>query len=140
MKFAPRNQRRAHAALRLSATLLAVAVLPFLLHAAAPSWWIQRSVLSENASADDYAPANQGQLKNIARAAVAEMDAKLTGGAGHELHEMIAAWSVVSPETNDFAPVNHGQLKTIAKPFYDRLITLKIVNRYPWSQSLAPAA
>src|SRR6478735_5783223 len=116
MKFAPRNDRRAHAALRMSATLLAIALLPFLLHAAAPSWWSLRGVLVQNAAPDDFAPANQGQLKHLAKAAVAEMDARLPGGAGEALHQLVATWSNPGSQTNDFAPVNLGQLKTVAKP------------------------
>lgn len=135
MKFAPRNDRRAHSALRVAATLLAVAVVPFLLHAAAPSWWPQRGVLTQNVSADDYAPANQGQAKNVARAAAAEMDARLTGGAGHDIHALIDSWSIAGPTTNDFAPINLGQLKSVARVFYDRLISIGLTDTYPWLKS-----
>ncbi|MFL6589155.1 MAG: RCC1 domain-containing protein, partial [Chthoniobacterales bacterium] len=139
MRFPSRNKHRAHCTFRVSTTVLAIAVLPFLLHARAPSWWTQRGVLVENKAADDYAEANQGQLKNIARAAAVEMDARLTGGAGDNIHRLIASWSVVDTRTNDFAPINLGQLKNIAKPFYDRLISVGLPEVYPWlrSQSLA---
>ena len=70
-------------------SLAAAFFIPLLVYAGAPSWWSQRGVLVSGANADDYAPANQGQLKNIAKAAVAEMDAKLSGGAGDELHSLI---------------------------------------------------
>jgi hypothetical protein len=103
--------------------------------AAAPAWWSERGVTVNNATPDDYAPANQGQLKNVAKAAVAEMDAKLSGGAGQELHNLVASWSIPSPQTNDFAPLNIGQLKNVAKPFYDRLIAAGLVNAYPWAGS-----
>jgi Regulator of chromosome condensation (RCC1) repeat len=135
MKFASRNNHRAHAAFRAAASLLAVGVFPFLLSAAAPTWWSQRGVLVEHAGPDDFAPANQGQVKNIARAAVAEMDAKLSGGAGDELHNLISSWLAPNPATNDFAPVNLGQLKHIAKPFYNRLISVGCANSYPWLAS-----
>src|SRR4051812_17711909 len=130
MKFAPRNDRRAHSALRAAAMLLAVALLPFLLHAAAPSWWSQRGVLIENATPDDFAPANQGQAKNIARAAAVEMDARLTGGAGDQVHALMDGWSTQAT-ANDFAPINLGQLKNLAKPFYDRRISLGLTDSYP---------
>jgi hypothetical protein len=138
MKFAPRNNRRAYAVFRVAATLFTVAVLPFLLSAAAPSWWSGRGVLTDNTAPDDYAPANQGQLKNIARAAAAEMDAKLSGGAGDEVHELVSSWLVPNPVTNDFAPINQGQVKAVAKPFYDRLISSGIARYYPWDVSQAP--
>lgn len=139
MKFAPRNKRQAHSAFRVAATLLAIAVLPFLLHAAAPFWWSQHGVLKENLAADDYAPVNQGQLKNIARAAAAEMDARLTGGAGNEVHDLVNGWLVSNAATNDFAPINLGQLKAVAKPFYDRLIAARLIDHYPWLTSSAPS-
>lgn len=121
--------------LRALLALFLCASLPFLAFAAAPAWWAERGVTVPNASADDYAPANQGQLKNIAKAAVAEMDAKLPGGAGQALHELAGGWSNPSSHPNDFAPINLGQLKTVAKPFYDRLIAVKYVETYPWISS-----
>lgn len=107
-------------------------LIPLLAYADAPSWWSQRNVLVSGANADDYAPANQGQLKNIAKAAVAEMDAKLAGGAGDELHILVNGWSTPGPQTADFAPLNLGQLKNAAKPFYDRLIGAGVADSYPW--------
>jgi alpha-tubulin suppressor-like RCC1 family protein len=139
MRFASRNNRRAHSRSRVAATLLAIAILPFLLHAAAPGWWSQRGVIVENVTPDDFAPVNQGQVKNIARAAAAEMDARLPGGAGDEVHGMIALWSNTGPATNDFAPINLGQLKNVAKPFYDRLIAVGLTDAYPWLRSTDPA-
>ena len=100
-----------------------------------PSWWADHVVLDTSAVADDYAPANQGQLKNIAKAAVAEMDAKLPGGAGTALHELVDSWATTSSHTNDFAPVNVGQLKRVAKSFYDRLITARYAEQYPWTSN-----
>lgn len=58
-----------------------------------PSWWMQRGVLKleggQPVAADDYAVANQGQLKNFARAAGLELQAKLPGGAGPVIQDMI---------------------------------------------------
>ncbi|MFZ1218545.1 MAG: hypothetical protein WAO00_04590, partial [Chthoniobacterales bacterium] len=125
--------------LRVLLALLLCAALPLLAFAAAPAWWAQRGVTVPNASADDYAPANQGQLKNIAKAAVAEMDEKLPGGAGQQLHDLIDVWSNPSGQTNDFAPLNLGQLKNVVRPFYDRLIAAGLANAYPWTGSVAPA-
>src|SRR5687767_2821760 len=136
MKFASRDNRSAVSAWRLTLALTVTALVPILLYAGIPSWWLERGVLLENATADDYAPVNQGQLKNIAKAAVAEMDTRLSGGAGDELHHLIESWSSPNPATNDFAPVNLGQLKTVAKPFYDRLIAAGLMDFYPWVGSL----
>jgi hypothetical protein len=132
MKLVPPDQRRAISAVRLSLALAAIVMLPLLLYAA-PVWWSQRNVLVQNAAPDDYAPANHGQLKNIARAAAAEMDAKLPGGAGDKIHALINTWLTPISQTNDFATVNLGQLKNVAKPFYDRLIAAGLVIRYPWT-------
>jgi alpha-tubulin suppressor-like RCC1 family protein len=136
MKLTPLNARKASAALRLATSLTIVTLIPLLLHADAPSWWSQRGVLLENATPDDYAPADQGQVKNISRAAAEEMDAKLAGGAGDEIHSILDSWSVTNPRSNEFAPINLGQLKAVAKPFYDRLVLAGVVDTYPWLASL----
>jgi alpha-tubulin suppressor-like RCC1 family protein len=138
MKLVPPDRRKAISAVRLALSLVVTALVPLLLYAT-PAWWSQRGVLVENATADDYAPVNQGQLKNIASAAVSEMDTKLPGGAGDALHSLINSWSTPASHTNDFAPVNLGQLKTVAKPFYDRLIAAGLVDYYPWLNSINPS-
>jgi Big-like domain-containing protein/nidogen-like/alpha/beta hydrolase family protein DUF900/thrombospondin type 3 repeat protein len=132
MKLVPPDQRRAISAVRLSLALAAMVTVPLLLYAA-PAWWSQHNILVQNAAPDDYAPANHGQLKNIARAAADEMDARIPGGAGDEIHELIISWSTPTAQTNDFAPLTVGQLKTVAKIFYNRLIAVKYANDYPWS-------
>jgi alpha-tubulin suppressor-like RCC1 family protein len=136
MKIVPPDNRSAALVWRLTLALALAALVPLLLYGSAPSWWSQRGVLLEDQTADDYAPVNQGQLKNIAKAAVVEMDAKLAGGAGEELHSLIGGWSFSDPATNDFAPVNLGQLKNVARPFFDRLVLGGIVDHYPWQSSL----
>src|SRR5947207_9410635 len=138
MKLVPPDQRKAMSAVQLALSLVVTALVPLLLYAS-PTWWSQRNVVVQNAVPDDYAPANQGQLKNIAKAATAEMDAKLTGGAGAELHNLINTWSAPSATTNDFAPLTVGQLKNVAKPFYDKLIAAGLVDFYPWLSSIKPA-
>src|SRR3954469_1902724 len=105
MKLRPPSRRDALSIPRLVIALSVIAIAPLAIRAGAPTWWRTRSVLVENASPDDYAPVNQGQLRNIATGAVAEMDARLINGAGDELHQMIDGWSVVAPDKNDFAPV-----------------------------------
>jgi hypothetical protein len=98
-----------------------------------PQWWIDRGVVDANAPKNDYAMVNQGQLKNIAVQAVAEMDAKLTGGAGTVLHTLIAGWSTPTGSTADYAAATLGQVKNLAKPFYDRLIAAGYATGYPWT-------
>jgi len=138
MKRKPPDSRNALSALRLSLALSLATLIPLLLYGSAPSWWSQRDVLIENTAPDDYAPANQGQLKNIAKAAVAEMDARLPGGAGDNLRNLISSWSTPAAQTNDFAPVNLGQLKAAAKPFYDRLFAVGLASHYPWTNGQNP--
>src|SRR6266404_3036964 len=107
---------------RLAATITACALIPLFAFATVPAWWSQRGVLNPTAASGDYSPANQGQLKNTAKAAALEMDARLPGGAGDAVHALVNGWSVPDAQTNDFAPLNAGQLKNVAKLFYDRLI------------------
>lgn len=110
--------------------------LPFLARAAAPSWWQQRGVLDAAQPQNDYAAVNIGQLKHIAKQAMLELDAKLPGGAGTAIQQMVASWSTVTPDRNDFAAVNVGQLKAVAKPFYERLNEAGYQQSYPWSNSI----
>jgi hypothetical protein len=112
--------------------------IPFLVIGAAPNWWSQRGVLNPNASPDDYALANQGQLKNIATAAVAEFDEHLPGGAGDTLHSLVNGWNQPNAQRNDFAPVNLGQLKNAVRSFYDRLIAIGYADTYPWTGAPNP--
>lgn len=139
MKLVPPDSRHGILSFRLACSLVSAVLIPFLVYAGPPSWWSQRGVLVQNGTADDYALANQGQLKNIAKAAMAEMDDKLPGGAGAALHSLIDSWSTPSSGTNDFAPVNLGQLKNVAKPFYDRLISVGLAADYPWVGASEPA-
>jgi len=67
MKRKPPDSRNALSALRLSLALTLATLIPLFLYGSAPSWWSQRGVLIEQGVAADYAPANQGQLKNIAK-------------------------------------------------------------------------
>jgi hypothetical protein len=139
MKSLKRDNREGIALPRLALSVVLAALLPLLLYGSAPSWWSQRGVLTEAVAPDDFAPANQGQLKNIAKAAVNEMDAKLSGGAGDTLHQLVATWSNPGAQTNDFAPLNLGQVKNVAKPFYDRLIAAGLLDFYPWLGSASAA-
>ncbi|MGC3989808.1 MAG: chitobiase/beta-hexosaminidase C-terminal domain-containing protein [Chthoniobacteraceae bacterium] len=108
-------------------------------HAQGPSWWTTRGVLTPGAVAQDFGAANQGQLKNFAQAAMSEMNADLTGGAGNTIPTMINAWTGNSTNAQDFSAVTLGQLKAVTQPFYDRLATAGYGGVYPWSGSTIPA-
>jgi hypothetical protein len=127
--------------------LLLAIVAPPLAYAQEPAWWAQRSVFSTNATGNrlaafDYAVVNQGQLKNIVAAAIAEMNAGLPGGAGPALNALLATWS--APDSmgtrQDFAAANIGQVKVLAALVYDRLIAAGFAQAYPWAGSSSTAA
>ena len=102
---------------------------------AVPQWWTDQQVLVPGAPAHDYAAVNQGQLKNLARAARDEMLAKGVIETGHPIDLMVEAWRQNTAGATDYAPVNAGQVKALAKPFYDRLIELGMrdAGSYPWA-------
>jgi len=112
-----------------------------------PQWWKDWGVKAQNSVANDYAAVNQGQLKNIVVAAVAEFNQKLPGGAGNTLNQLAIQLSGTTAKTNDYAAVNLGQLKTVAKPFYDRLYEVGYQGpplrpgqvKYPWENPTQPA-
>lgn len=92
---------------------------------APPAWWAERAVLAGTA-ADDYAALNQGQLKNFVRGAVDEMNARLPGGAGAALNNLVAGWRANSASADDFAAANVGQLKAMGKLLRARLVELNL--------------
>lgn len=94
-----------------------------------PSWWINRGVVNTNAPQNDYAAVTQGQVKNMATQAAAELATNLPGGAGSSVLALVSGFS----SANDYLPANNGQLKSVAKPFYDRLISVGYTNAYPWA-------
>lgn len=83
-----------------------------------PAWWYDYDVIMTNVAANDFAPVNQGQLKNIAWAAYKEMEKIYggTNGTGGALFVLTATNNVYN-----YLPVNIGQAKEIARPFYARL-------------------
>jgi hypothetical protein len=90
-----------------------------------PSWWANYGVLS-GTSVQDYGAANQGEAKNIAVAAVSELDSDLAqfGGAGATLDALSLSLTATSASTSNYSVLNLGELKSLAQPFYDRLMTL----------------
>src|SRR6266576_3613912 len=101
MKSCRRTYKSGLVSPRVMAGILGLAILPLVGFAAAPSWWSARGILKPGAQPNDYAPINQGQLKNIAKAAAAELDAQLPGGAGDVVHNLVASWTS-NANTNDF--------------------------------------
>ena len=157
---------RAHVRLRtiafvlIAGILAAVAAPPGL-----PGWWATRHATNSNPM-DDFAPLNQGQLKNFAVAAFDELQDKLsaTGGAGGDFTKLIKGWHMLNgnpptadnplstfkldavghripratAQTDDFAAVNAGQLKAVAMLVYDRFNDAGYVTEYPWDNSAFP--
>ena len=113
-----------------------------------PTWWTTNgstAVLVSGSSVQkaDYAIANQGQLKNIATAAAAHLNANVTGTTANLVNTMVSAWSSGSNQ-NDYAVINLGQLKNVAKPFYDALKSIGYTGpplqpgqTYPWESGTA---
>ena len=127
MKKQTHSRRSGVVSIRLLAGIACICLVPLLLFAAGPAypaWWTYWGVIVQSGTANDYAPVNQGQVKNLAISAVAEFDQNLSqfGGAGPVLDQLYLTLSGTTATTNDYAPVNNGQLKNLASPFYDRLI------------------
>ena len=122
------KNRKTHGAGRwIALSMLVVSAVT--LSASEPAWWGARGVLDSNRPPQDYAAANQGQVKNFARQAYLEMESILPGGAGVAISNLVNGFT----DQDNYAPVNLGQLKTVAAPFYDRLIGLGYASNYPWS-------
>jgi len=143
------SNRSAAVSIKLIVGLAACLLLPVSLFAAAPTWWAAREVVNTTGTANDFAAVNQGQVKNIAVAGVAELNANLPGGAGTVLNQLAVSLSGTTPNTKDYAVVNLGQLKSVVSPFYDQLLSAGYLRyplesgTYPWISSstniIAPA-
>jgi len=138
------NPKEGRVRLHLILALTFLVLMPVFIMAQAPTWWSERNVINEN-PANDYGAVNQGQVKNIAVAAVAELNVKLEpwGGAGTALDNLAGALSTTGTQTNDYAAVNLGQLKNLAQPFFDRLLEAGYHGHplksgtYPWVEGAA---
>ena len=128
--------------LSLRSFLAALLCLPLGLAAAAPGWWAPHNVTSVQ-PADNYAVANQGQLKNIARKAYDALQEQLPSSAwtapqGASLAALIRSWynddaltAVKTTGTDPYAAVNQGQLKSVALPFYQVLLANGYISSLP---------
>ena len=95
----------------------------------------QWAVINTNATPNDYAAVNQGQLKWIAVRAYAAMSNEFgiardvaTNGAPSAA-QLIAGFK----NSNNYCVVNLGQVKYVAQPFYNWLINEGKTNDYPWT-------
>lgn len=110
----------------LTAALLAAGLLLQSATAVAPEWWSAQGIFVPGQPADDFAALNQGQLKNFVRGAVDEMNARLPGGAGAALNNLVAGWRANAGTADDFAAANVGQLKAMGKLVRARLVELNL--------------
>lgn len=107
--------------------------------AQAPAWWTRQAVINPQKTADDFAAANIGQLKNLAAKAAQEMNSVLPGGAGGSINSLVMGWTSNTAQADDYAAVTLGQAKAVAVRFYDRLQALGVSASPPWtSGSHAP--
>lgn len=140
---------------RISLSIAAIAMLSVAL-AEDPSWW-DSTVIDDNGDHSieaNYAPANLGQLKNIAKEAADHLEATLPDGAGTPIDQLVESFGTnLSQAEKDanYAPINLGQLKAVSKPFYDRLIAAgyntkqNVIDhgvsgwseKYPWDPNTA---
>ncbi len=108
------------------------------LFAASPQWWsdTETKIIDDEADAENFAPANLGQLKHVAKKAKAHLDKKLPGGSGAVIVNLVDSFEprrdqgYTQQQIDEFvavnySPVNLGQLKAVAKPFYDRLLEIE---------------
>jgi hypothetical protein len=119
-----------------TAVTAALALICLSATAAPPAWWQARGVLDSNQTHNDFAAVNTGQLKHIAKQAMLELDAKLPGGAGTAIHQLVDAWPQQTAGRNDFSAVNVGQVKAIAQLFYDRLNQAGYAQTVPWTNAI----
>ena len=147
MKLTNRErEEKSSAAISRTFWLMAGCFFVFMVTAyAAPSWW---SNVQNGNAANDYAVANQGQLKFFTEKAVAEMNTTLasSGGAGPALTNLVYGWQqdyLASNYANnpsnptrpykpsDYQAINVGQLKYVGKMIWDRLVNAGYTNALP---------
>lgn len=122
--------------LRMMMVLGCFAAASFMTYAADPDWWITHSLKKPGVTANDYAVANQGQLKNMVRGACDELLAKGYITIAHPIYLQVQSWRTNTDNAKDYAPVNLGQLKAAAKPIYKFLHARNSSINYPWSSAI----
>ncbi len=114
-----------------------------------PAWWFERDVivrlpgaptrpggpswaLGDYPGSDDFAVANAGQLKNLAKGAYESMKAKgLIGPSTDPGHPLVSMWDSVAAGTDNFAVINLGQLKFVGSHFHEKLFDVGQVHTLP---------
>jgi Bacterial TSP3 repeat len=137
--------------MRRSLYLVLLGALSGVALAAEPGWWRDgtTAIIDEQASVNDFGPANLGQLKNVATKARVYLNGALAGagGAGSTIDTLVD--SLESETATNHSPINLGQLKNVSSVFYDRLnevgFTGSPVNSahskgYPWTESASDDA
>lgn len=111
--------------------------VPFTYGDSSQNWWVDNSLIdfAQYSTLSDDMAVVAGQLKNYATAAYKAMEARLPGGAGFGIKNLVTGWSYT--DSNNDTAINIGQLKNIAQPFYDRLIELGLTTSYPWTATTA---
>ena len=165
MKDAPASRRSIRSAAIVPTLWLMLAcfgLAAFVSLQAQPGWWgpqgqgavltpqvvTNGTIVTTNYVRNDYAVANQGQLKKFTVAAVNQLNTTLTnsGGAGPTLSNMVYNWhqdyltnsyatSTNNPtrpyKPSDLQAVNVGQLKYIASLIYGQLANAGYSGLYP---------
>ncbi len=119
-----------------------------------PAWWFSRDVIVRLSpgtdptpswlsglsypKTDDYAVVNEGQLKNVATQAYAELLATAPSSvwstsAGMTLASLITGTGWSPPAETATGSSNLGQLKMVSKAFYDVLMQIGYSTSYPWT-------
>lgn len=131
--------------LPLSAAVLAASCLLVPASSAAlPAWWsVGPLTVLTAAPADDFAYANQGQIKHFTKVFVQYLNGPSGIGAGTSLNALVTSWATPTAATDDFSRTNLGQVKQIGKLVYDRMVaTGKLfvppgtTHTYPWTAAI----
>jgi hypothetical protein len=109
-------------------------------NAAAPSWWVERGVVSSSLALSDSSAVTEGQLKEFTFEATQEMNADLPAGAGSTLNGLVNGWvteyqtagySGTNPKPSDFQVMTVGQLKHIANLVWPQLVSISYTSATP---------
>ena len=97
-------------------------------------------VVTTNYITNDYAVVTQGQLKQFTARAVDELNAKLPGGAGASLTNLVYGWhedyltngyNATNIKPSDYTAMNVGQLKYIGNMVWTQLVAGGYTNAVP---------
>lgn len=121
---------------RFMLVLGAFAALAAGAYSAAPQWWSDQNI-HNGKGANDYAAANQGQLKHMAKAARDQLVAKgyFLSTDDNAINNLVNPWGISTVNAQNYATINLGQLKAVAKPFYDELHSRDPAVAYPWTSA-----